>query len=90
MKLDQWVARKVTAGAANKKAVIADLSKASGISTQTLDATVMGKRLGRYDVAKAVSAATGWEVTIPELCEEDAINTLSCIYEAVDRQDMRI
>jgi hypothetical protein len=82
MKLDQWVAREQTKGPRSKKAVIKDLAERSQISTQTLEAVAGGMRLGRYGIARAVSAATGWEVSIPELCEENPAETLTRFCQA--------
>ena len=46
------------------------LAKDSGISLITLRNVVNGLKLKLYPVARAISKATGWRVSIPEMCEE--------------------
>ena len=46
------------------------LAKDSGITILTLRNASKGIVIKLYPVARAISKATGWRVTIPELCEE--------------------
>lgn len=40
----------------------------SGVAYSTVYNAYLGKRVGRYATAKAISDATGGEVTVDELC----------------------
>ena len=46
------------------------VAKDSGITVLTLRNVSNGMRVKLYPVARAISKATGWRVTIPDLCEE--------------------
>lgn len=46
------------------------VAKDSGITILTLRNASKGMIIKLYPVARAISKATGWRVTIPELCEE--------------------
>lgn len=76
MKLGEWITGQIEAGCATGKKDayrrLADTIRAKGgetVSALTIENTAGGKRLTRYEKAKAVSEATGGQVTIPELCE---------------------
>lgn len=53
-------------GAGTLKTVCKD----SGITILTLRNVCNGMVIKLYPVARAISKATGWRVTIPDLCEE--------------------
>ena len=50
------------------------VAKDSGITVLTLRNVCNGMRIKLYPVARAISKATGWRVTIPDLCEEGKPN----------------
>ncbi len=50
------------------------VAKDSGITVLTLRNIYNGMRVKLYPVARAISKATGWRVTIPDLCEEGKPN----------------
>lgn len=55
---------------ARGRGAMADLARESGVSYQTIQKVAThGQRVVRYDVAKAISDATGGEVTVKDLCE---------------------
>lgn len=69
MKLRQWVTEQK--GDRTRRDVLIDLAKASQVSLMTLLAVDRGAVMSQYPKAKAVSEATGGDVTIKELCEHD-------------------
>ncbi|KKN75944.1 hypothetical protein LCGC14_0375010 [marine sediment metagenome] len=50
------------------------VAKDSEITLLTLRNIYNGMRVKLYPVARAISKATGWRVTIPDLCEEGKPN----------------
>ena len=78
MTFDQWLDAQVTAAKdrgehTTRRAMCKQVADASGVSLQTLMPVASGMRMGLYEKARAISAATGWAVTIPELCGDKAI-----------------
>ena len=71
MKLGQWVDEHARATSKNRRTVLEDLAKLAGIAFVTVEATARGARMGNYKKAMAVSEATGWVVTVVELCDEN-------------------
>lgn len=70
MKLADWITLRVVATTGGtRSAVYVELSKESGVSTQTIANVDRGMRLKTYDRAKALSDATDGAVTVAELCE---------------------
>lgn len=70
MKLKDWITTQ-TGPQVTRRAVLEALAKRSGVSFQTLEPVAgRGTRMGNYQKAKAVSAATDWKVTIFDLCDE--------------------
>lgn len=74
MRLEQWIDEQVTKMAetgtpTTKRAVLEELARRAGVAYMTLVPVAKGSRLAIYLKARAVSEATGWRVTIPELCE---------------------
>lgn len=76
MKLDEWFKGQLAAGyASGKKAAYArmaqDITAEGGetVSSVTIENAANGKRLTKYEKAKAISEATDGQVTIAELCE---------------------
>ena len=48
---------------------IAQLARKAGVSQPTVVKAVRGEPIGRWEVAKRISEATGGAVSIQELCE---------------------
>lgn len=76
MKLEQWITGQIEAGCATgKKAAYRALAEAirskggETVSALTIENTAGGKRLTKYEKAKAISEVTDGQVTIKELCE---------------------
>jgi hypothetical protein len=77
MKLGEWIAKWIADGNASGKKdacrKLADKIRTAGggstVSTVTIENAAGGMRLSLYDKAKAISDATGGDVTITELCE---------------------
>jgi hypothetical protein len=74
MRLEQWIDEQVAemlgkGTPTSKRAVLEALAQRAGVSYMTLVPVAKGSRLAIYLKARAVSEATGWGVTIPELCE---------------------
>lgn len=85
MRLAQWVEEQIKdvtkAGgeALSKRDVLKSLSERAKVSLMTLAPVERGARMGNYDKARAVSEATGWKVTIPELCDEEPSSIIAKI-----------
>jgi hypothetical protein len=80
MRLETWVDRHIQNGThKTREAVIEDLARRSRVSKQTLKPTIRGMLLGNYTKARQVSEATGWAVSIPELCDKDPNPVLEAI-----------
>ena len=84
MKLDEYVDRAVQAAKnagvrLNRKSVLEDLSTSAGVNFQTLAAAERGARMGQYEKALAVSKATGYLVSVVELCDPNPEDTLARI-----------
>lgn len=76
MKLQEWITGQIDAGCAKGKKdayrLLAEAIRAKGgetVSAVTIENTAGGKRLTRYEKAKAVSDATDGKVSVAELCE---------------------
>lgn len=69
VRLSTWVTVRMAYLACTRKDVIRALSKASGVSRNTLESVDRGMRMGNYAKAKEVQDATQGEVTIKDLCE---------------------
>ncbi len=67
MKFEEWVESK--RGDDSRTAFLRTFSKKCGVSVQTLQSVVKGARISFYQRAKAISEATGDEVTVQDLCE---------------------
>ncbi len=79
MRLRDWVEREMAARDLSRAKVLEDLAERSGVSLMTLRPVENGLLMGNYQKAKAVSKATDWEVTIPELCDDDPALVLANI-----------
>lgn len=93
MRLEQWVDKQVTRMSEQgtpmtKRAVLEDLAQRAGVGYMTLVPVAKGSRLAIYLKARAVSEATGWEVTIPELCERVVVSEVSAQF-AVSEEERR-
>lgn len=70
MTLEQWLKEQLaTDPKTSTRAVLTKLAKRAGVSMTALTPLAKGGRMGNYDKALAVSKATDWRVTIPELCQ---------------------
>lgn len=69
MRLSEWVDAESKTRNLSRRDVLAKLAVDSGVSMMTLVPVDRGAQMGLYKKAKAVSVATGHQVTIPELCE---------------------
>ena len=67
MKLREWVT--ANKGDRTRRECLADVAKAANVSLMTLLNVDRNAIMGQYSKAKAVSEATGGDVTIKELCE---------------------
>lgn len=78
MMLEDWVKQQVQAAAeagqkVSFRSVVESLADKAGVAYMTLAPVAKGGRLSRYEKARAVSQATDWKVTIPELCGDVAL-----------------
>jgi predicted transcriptional regulator len=69
MTLHEWITERSEALGLSRRAIMEDLSAMAGVSVVTLSSVDRGARLTRYALARAVSEATGGQVSIQELCE---------------------
>jgi transcriptional regulator with XRE-family HTH domain len=83
MNLGTWVSEQAETKRTSKRAVLEALAERSGVSFMTLESTARGARMGNYQKAKSVSAATNWKVTIPDLCDETPADTIRRIVAQV-------
>lgn len=51
---------------------VKDLAAKAGVSRPTIFKAIQGEPIGRWDVARRISEATGGQVSIRELCEPTA------------------
>jgi hypothetical protein len=70
MKLRDWVTIMATRGNTSRRTVLSHLARVSGVSLMTLGNVDRNARLGNYRTAKAVSEATGGEVSVEDLCDD--------------------
>lgn len=77
MTLEDWVLERIreSSGMATVDSVCRDLAERSHVSFNTVSQVQRGARMGLYTKARAISKATGWKVTIPELCGDGEITT---------------
>jgi hypothetical protein len=74
MTLDEWVKAEQAAAVEHKGekpsvlTVLTRLADAAGVSVMTIRPVAKGSTMGLFDKALAVSRATGWKVSVPELC----------------------
>jgi len=73
MTLEQYVKAEQDAAKENGKVppvltILERLADAAGVSVMTLKPVVKGATMGLFDKALAVSKATGYQVSVPELC----------------------
>lgn len=74
MTLDEWVKREQAAAAEHSGekpsvlTVLERLAKAADVSVMTIRPVAKGSTMGLFSKALAVSKATGYQVTVPELC----------------------
>jgi len=73
MTLDEWVKAEQAAAAEHGEkpsvlTVLERLAKAADVSVMTIRPVAKGSTMGLYSKALAVSRATGYQVTVPELC----------------------
>lgn len=61
MQLSQWVKRE-------GRGAITRICRESGVAYSTIYTAYRGQRIGRYATARAISDATGGEVTVDDLC----------------------
>ena len=78
MTLEEWVLERIASAAnvgttATADSVCRALAESSGVSFVTVSGAYRGARMGLYTKARAVSKATGWQVSIPELCGDSEI-----------------
>lgn len=59
--MSEWVQRR-------GRGAITHIFRASGVAYSTVYAAAKGQRIKRYDTARAISDATGGEVTVEDLC----------------------
>jgi hypothetical protein len=69
MKLKDWIAQQAKQRQTSKAQVIREVSAKSWVTETTVANVSRGMRLALYAKAKAISDATGGEVTVEELCE---------------------
>lgn len=75
MNLAKWVEQQMQSAAeagqaVTKNDVLKALAERASVSLMTLAPVERGARMGNYGKARAISQATDWMVTIPELCDE--------------------
>jgi transcriptional regulator with XRE-family HTH domain len=73
VKLNTYVAREIEKTGSNKTTILRELAKKSGVSLLTLQGVERGATMRLFDKAKAISVATGGEVTVMELCDDSAM-----------------
>ncbi len=78
MNLRDWVTEQVKASDTPKtrEAVLRDLSTVCGVHYVTLSQAERGAQLRLFLKAKAISQATGHQVTVLELCDENPTEAL--------------
>lgn len=69
MKLREYVKQEAERRAESQRKVLESLVVKSGVSFFTCSLAARGGLLSKYQVAKAISDATGGAVTVRELCE---------------------
>lgn len=69
MNLNEHVESNMRTQGTTKLRVLTCIAADAGVSVQLLYTILAGKKLKNYNKAKAISAATGGQVTIGELCE---------------------
>lgn len=70
-----------------KRGLIAELSKKSGLAYNTVHAAAGGELLKTYAAAKALSEATGGAVSIAELCEQPTPEPNGHVVDADDEPE---
>lgn len=72
MNLGEWIDQQIEYSPlpVTRRMVLEDLAKRSGVHFATLEPVTRGARMGLYQKAKAVAAATQFQVSILELCDE--------------------
>jgi transcriptional regulator with XRE-family HTH domain len=90
MKLTQWVEEQIRdAGARgeslSKKAVLKALAERAAVSVMTLAPVERGAKMGNYEKARAISKATSWKVTIPELCDDQPCEVIEALITEYQR-----
>lgn len=74
MKFEDWVTEQLAQkNGMSRRRFLEEFSEQCGVSYMTLAPLDKGSRMGLYEKAKAVSRATNWKVTIPELCGDKDI-----------------
>lgn len=82
MRLDEYVDHVLAMGQKRpRKDVIRELAEASGVAYQTLAQAERGARLSLYDKAAAVARATGYVVSVIELCDPAPAEMLARLRE---------
>jgi hypothetical protein len=79
MKLEAWVKERTATTGTSKRAVLEDLAERAGVAYITLEPIARGARMGNYGKALSVSEATGWKVSVLDLCDPDPERTAAHI-----------
>ncbi len=69
MQLSHWIKRE-------GRGAITRICRESGVAYSTIYTAYRGQRIGRYATAKAISDATGGEVTVEDLCTPQAVEAV--------------
>lgn len=83
MTLADWIKEQIEADPGlNRVSVLQALAAKAGVNWHTLENNTRGARMGQYQKAKAISAATDWKVTVLDLCDDSPAETAKRIAES--------